>query len=70
VRVGGAWTTHGGARLKLWRTALEPDPDGVAVAAGDGPLWLVEVQPEGRRRMPARAWANGLGHDPSAGLGR
>jgi methionyl-tRNA formyltransferase len=70
VRIGGAWTTHAGARLKLWRTALAPVPDGVEVAAGDGPIWLVEVQPEGRRRMPARAWANGLAGDPASGLGR
>jgi methionyl-tRNA formyltransferase len=71
VRVGGAWTTHDGARLKVWRTALTPpDGDGVEVATGEGPLWLVEVQPEGRRRMPASAWANGVGGDPRAGLGR
>jgi methionyl-tRNA formyltransferase len=70
VRIGGAWTTHAGTRLKLWRTALRPVPGGVEVAAGDGPIWLVEVQPEGRRRMPARAWANGLAGDPAAGLGR
>jgi methionyl-tRNA formyltransferase len=64
VRVGGAWTTQDGARLKIWRTARAPGPGAVEVAAGDGPLWLVEVQPEGRRRMPARDWANGLGHPP------
>lgn len=60
VRVGGAWTTHEGARLKLWATALDERPGSVPVAAGDGPLYLVEVQPEGRRRMPAAAWANGV----------
>ncbi|HEX6417665.1 MAG TPA: methionyl-tRNA formyltransferase [Acidimicrobiales bacterium] len=70
VRVGGAWTTHRGRRLKLWRTALAPaGADAVEVAAGDGAIWLVEVQPEGRRRMPARAWANGVGGDVRAGLG-
>jgi methionyl-tRNA formyltransferase len=61
VRIGGAWTTHQGNRLKVWRTALVPTgPADVAVPAGDGPIQLVEVQPEGRRRMPARAWANGV----------
>jgi methionyl-tRNA formyltransferase len=61
VRIGGAWTTHQGNRLKVWRTALVPaGPADVAVPAGDGPIQLVEVQPEGRRRMPARAWANGV----------
>jgi methionyl-tRNA formyltransferase len=60
VRIGGAWTTHEGQRLKVWGTKLgPPGPDDIAVAAGDGPINLVEVQPEGRRRMPARAWANG-----------
>jgi methionyl-tRNA formyltransferase len=78
VRVGGAWTTHDGARLKVWRTALLPDravatdgevPEGVDVPVGDGEIRLVEVQPEGRRRMAATAWANGLAGDPLAGLG-
>jgi methionyl-tRNA formyltransferase len=71
VRVGGAWTTHDGSRLKVWRTALTPPArDGVEVPTGDGGIWLVEVQPEGRRRMPARAWANGVTADVATGLGR
>jgi methionyl-tRNA formyltransferase len=69
VRVGGAWTTHEGARLKLWATAPEERPGSVAVAAGDGPLYLVEVQPEGRRRMAAAAWANGAHWRPGERLG-
>jgi methionyl-tRNA formyltransferase len=61
VRIGGAWTTHRGHRLKVWRTALAPaGPGDVAVPTGDGTIQLVEVQPEGRRRMSARAWANGV----------
>jgi methionyl-tRNA formyltransferase len=71
VRVGGAWTTHAGHRLKLWRTALVPTGRrDVEVATGDGPLWLVEVQPEGKRRMAAGDWANGVAGDAAAGLGR
>ena len=71
VRVGGAWTTHAGHRLKLWRTALVPTGrHDVEVATGDGPLWLVEVQPEGKRRMAAGDWANGVAGDAAAGLGR
>jgi methionyl-tRNA formyltransferase len=69
VRVGGAWTMRQGHRLKLWRTALGPTDGAVEVPAGDGPVWLVEVQPEGRRRMPAAAWANGVAGDVAAGLG-
>jgi methionyl-tRNA formyltransferase len=58
VRIGGAWTTYNGKRLKVWRTAL-PATDGVTVPTGTGEIELVEVQPEGKGRMPARAWANG-----------
>lgn len=59
VRIGNAWTTHNGHRLKVWRTAL-PAADGVAVPTGSEPIELVEVQPEGKGRMPARSWANGV----------
>lgn len=60
VRVGGAWTTHGGRRLKVWRTNVPPSGDGPVVPAGDGPVELVEVQPEGKPRLAATAWANGV----------
>ncbi len=89
VRVGGAWTTWNGARLKVWHTALLPGSDdtgagpalaadgpvpvgpvGVDVRTGDGVVRLVEVQPEGKRRMPAADWARGLAGEPAAGLGR
>jgi methionyl-tRNA formyltransferase len=71
VRVGGAWTTHAGHRLKLWRTALAPTGrQDVEVSTGSGPLWLVEVQPEGKRRMAAGDWARGVPGDAAAGLGR
>ena len=70
VRIGGAWTTHRGHRLKVWRTALTPGgPGDLAVPAGDGPIQLVEVQPEGGRRMPARAWANGVHWQPGDWVG-
>lgn len=65
VRIGGAWTTYRGSRLKVWATTLEGSADGVAVPTGNGSLQLVEVQPEGRRRMPARDWANGAHWDPA-----
>jgi methionyl-tRNA formyltransferase len=65
VRVGGAWTSFRGKRLKVWRTALAPVDDGVAVPTGDGPLWLREVQPEGKPRLPAAAWANGARWTPN-----
>jgi methionyl-tRNA formyltransferase len=58
VRFGGAWTTHLGKRVKVWRTAL-PASDGVTVPTATEPIELVSVQPEGKARMPASAWANG-----------
>jgi methionyl-tRNA formyltransferase len=72
VRVGGAWTTFRSRRLKVWRSSvLDPVPDlaagevgraaggAVPVGTGDGTLGLTEVQPEGKARMDAVAWANG-----------
>ncbi|MGH9273125.1 MAG: methionyl-tRNA formyltransferase [Acidimicrobiales bacterium] len=59
VRLGGAWTTHNGRRLKIWRTNVPPRGDGPVVEAGEGLVELVEVQPEGKARIPASAWANG-----------
>ena len=59
VRIGGAWTTHNGKRVKVWRTAL-PAGDGLVVPTGTDPIELVEVQPEGKARMRAREWANGV----------
>jgi methionyl-tRNA formyltransferase len=58
VRVGGAWTTHHGRRLKVWRTRLD-----------GGELELVEVQPEGKGRMRFTDWANGARWRPGEPLG-
>lgn len=73
VRVGGAWTTFRDKRLKVHRAHPEPaapedslapgavdaGSDGVRVGTGEGVLALDEVQPEGKARQPAEAWANG-----------
>jgi methionyl-tRNA formyltransferase len=59
VRVGGAWTTLAGERFKVWRTSLEPSGDGVVHPTGTTPIELLEVQPAGKARMAASAWANG-----------
>ncbi|GHV46356.1 methionyl-tRNA formyltransferase [Synergistales bacterium] len=63
----GAFTFHNGKRLKLWRTDLiEPqggegaEGDPVAVC-GQSCLRLIEVQPEGKRRMSGAEWLRGLG---------
>ena len=69
VRLGDAWTTHRGKRLKVWRTHVPPVGDGPRVRAGDGEVELVEVQPEGKGRMDATAWANGAHWHPGDPLG-
>lgn len=58
VRLGGAFTTHRGKRLKVWRSALV-----------DGELQLLEVQPEGKGRMAFRDWANGARWSPGEAFG-
>lgn len=69
--VPGAWTTLGGEPVKLFRPAPEATAHGAApgtvlrveggllVAAGEGALSIGEVQPSGRRRMPAADWVRG-----------
>jgi methionyl-tRNA formyltransferase len=70
----GAWTTLGGARLKLGPVHLVPaaeageleparlrvDRQQVLVGAGSGAVRLGEVQPQGKRPMAAADWARGL----------
>jgi len=70
VRLGRAWTELHGRRLQVTR-ATTADGAGIGaepgevdaelgVACGDGRrLLLLEVQPAGRKPMPATAWANG-----------
>ncbi len=76
VRLGGAWTTFRGRRLKVWAARLRPDlvgpdapaagvVDGLVVGTASGAVELVEVQPEGKARQPAEAWRNG--NRPAAG---
>ncbi|MFV0525669.1 MAG: methionyl-tRNA formyltransferase [Acidimicrobiales bacterium] len=73
VRIGRAWTTYQGKRLRVVEArpveapAAGPvgtiGPDGVA--AGTGTLELVTVQPEGKKAMPAAAWLNGVRPGPA-----
>jgi methionyl-tRNA formyltransferase len=80
VRVGGAWTTCRGKRLRV--TAVRPIPSqdhlgegemrvdaGVVVGARDGCLELLEVIPEGRSPLEAAQWARGLRPRPGETLG-
>jgi methionyl-tRNA formyltransferase len=73
----GAWTEFESDRMKLWPVTLAPEdaPGGLApgelriergaVYAGTGshPVRLGDVQPPGKRRMPAPDWARGLRGD-------
>jgi methionyl-tRNA formyltransferase len=81
VRVGDAWTTFRGRRLKvlaarpqptaLGADRLEPGQiEGDRVGTGDGELVLVTVQPEGRGSQPAPAWRNGARTAPGEAFAR
>ena len=67
---GGAYGLHDGQRVKVWnarpvsRSDLEPgrlvvEGGAVLLGTGNGALQLLEVQPAGRKRMEAAAWARG-----------
>ena len=70
VRLGRAWTTFRGRRLRILAAGHADDDGaplgpgalrGTTVGAGEGTrLELVEVQPEGRRSMPADDWLRGV----------
>lgn len=49
IRLGGAWTTFRGGRLKVHAADLV-----------DGTIVPTIVQPEGKSRMDAQAWRNGV----------
>jgi methionyl-tRNA formyltransferase len=62
VRLGGAWTTLGGRRLRIVAAHLiDPAERANNELRGDrvGGLRLVTVQPEGRSPMPFEAFARG-----------
>jgi len=67
---GGAYGFHDGERVKVWRARLASGPGlepgrlavregAVFLGTGRGDLELLEVQPAGRKRMEAAAWARG-----------
>lgn len=76
----GAWTTWRGDRLRLG--PVEPvagddlgpgevaaRPDGVLVGTGRGAVRLGQVQPAGKRMLPAADWARGARPVPGERLG-
>jgi len=73
VRLGGAWTTLHGKRLKIARAELvDPDAPPSEELCGDrvGGLRLVAVQPEGRSVMAFDAFVRGAHLEPVEQLGR
>ena len=77
VRLGGAWTTFRGRRMKIWRARvgdrddLEPGViDGTVVGTSVGSIELLELQPEGRSRVDAEDWRNGARPAPGEQVGR
>jgi methionyl-tRNA formyltransferase len=58
----GAYTTFRGGKLHIWRSAIaQVGESGTRVVCGDGAgLELVEVQQEGRKRIDAKSFLNGL----------
>jgi methionyl-tRNA formyltransferase len=77
----GAWTTWRGDRLRVG--PVEPLPDGpsldsgelavdggsVVVGTGNGAVRLGEVQPAGKRMLPAADWARGARPQPGERVG-
>lgn len=65
LRVGNAWTMLDGERFKIHEaevvpSSLAPGEIGdLVVGTAEGGLSLVTVQPAGKPRMDAHAWANG-----------
>jgi methionyl-tRNA formyltransferase len=77
----GAWTTFRGERLKvgpvtplpgqdsLARGELAADRSAVRVGTGSHAVALGQVQPQGKRAMPAADWARGVRPQPGERLG-
>jgi methionyl-tRNA formyltransferase len=77
----GAWTTWRGNRIRV--SPVAPLPEGprlapgellvhhgsVYVGAGTGPVELADVQPAGKRMLPAADWARGARPAPGERLG-
>ena len=74
VRLGQAWTTFRGKRIKILQGAATRGTcelsaqvapvcpgalDGTSIRCADGWIELITVQPEGKPPMPAAAWLNG-----------
>ncbi|HJO38473.1 MAG: formyltransferase family protein [Vicinamibacterales bacterium] len=79
-RQPGAWTTAGGATVKLYGSALADGsaapgtvtaagPEGVTIACAGGAVRVDTATPDGAKRGSARDWAAGAGVTASTVLG-
>ncbi|MEM7092138.1 MAG: methionyl-tRNA formyltransferase [Actinomycetota bacterium] len=78
TRLGRAWTTLAGKRLRVLGASVDTSPTdgaqpgevrGDRVATGDGWLVLERVQPEGKKAVDAADWLRGARIDPGTRLG-
>ena len=76
VRLGRAWTTLAGERLRILRAGVVPAHggppgilEGLVVGTAAGGLRLDEVQAAGRRALPAGEWHLGARLDAACRLG-
>lgn len=84
IRIGGAWTTFRNKRFLIWKAvpiqeaalsltqgelAWESAARRLLAGAGNGTtLEVLEVQPEGKSQMSAKAWINGANLSPGEQL--
>ncbi|HEV7886246.1 MAG TPA: methionyl-tRNA formyltransferase [Acidimicrobiales bacterium] len=61
IRLGRAWTTFRGKRLRVLKATADQEAQGYTTSNG---LVLTEVQPEGKGPMAATAWVNGARPQP------
>ena len=66
IRLGGAWTTFRGRRMKV--LAAEPVGDGMSLASPVPGLTVVSVQPEGKAPMLLADYLRGARPDPGERL--
>ena len=78
----GAYTVWNDARLKIWKSRVNPKETGKApgtlveigkdyllVQTGKGCLEVLELQPAGKKAMPAKAFCNGTGVEAGVQFG-